>query len=51
MRGDPLRLMKTRCHSVEEFQDREEGVGELFSRRNGDGIKGFQRGTRKSENI
>ena len=37
-------LMKARCPSVGECQDREVGVGGLVSRGRGDGIGGFSEG-------
>jgi hypothetical protein len=37
MRGEALSLVKARCPSVEERQDREVGVGGLVSR---DGMQG-----------
>jgi hypothetical protein len=39
-----LDLMKARCPSVGECQDREAGVGGLVNRGRGDGILGFSEG-------
>jgi hypothetical protein len=38
---------KAQCHSVEEFQDREVGVGGLVNRGKGDGIGGLPRGNQE----
>jgi hypothetical protein len=43
MRGEALGLVKDRCPSVGESQDREVGVGGLV-KGGGNGIGGFQRG-------
>ena len=47
MRGEALGLVKARCPSIGECQDREAGVGGLMSRRRGDGIGGFGRGNQE----
>jgi hypothetical protein len=44
MRGEVLGLMKARCPSVGECQDREAGVDGLVSRRNGNCMGCFWRG-------
>jgi hypothetical protein len=43
MGGEALGLVKARCPSVEECQDREERVSGLVSRGRVDGIGGFRR--------
>ena len=51
MRGESLGLVKARCPSVGECQDREAGVGGLVNRgrRNVIGVFGWE--TRKGDNI
>ena len=44
MRGEALGVVKARCPSVGECQDREAGVGGLVSRGRAEGIGGFWRG-------
>jgi hypothetical protein len=40
MRGEALGLVKARCPSIGESQDRGMGVGGLVSKGRGDGIEG-----------
>jgi hypothetical protein len=47
----PLVLWKAQCPSVGEYQDRDVGVGGLVNRGRGDGVRGFQRETRRGGNI
>jgi hypothetical protein len=44
MRGEALGLVKARCPSVAECQDKEVGVGGLVSRGREDGIGGVSEG-------
>jgi hypothetical protein len=49
MRGEALGLVKARCLSVGECQDREVGMYGLLSRGRGDGIGGFRGEMRKGD--
>jgi hypothetical protein len=51
MRGEILGLVKARCPSVEECQDREFEVGELVSRGRGDGMGSVNVEMRKGDKI
>ena len=47
MRGEALGPVKALCPSVGECQGQEAGVGELVSRRRGEGIEGFRKGNQE----
>ena len=51
MGGEALCPVKALCPSVGECQGQKAGVGGLVSRERGEGIGGFQRGSRKGDNI
>jgi hypothetical protein len=51
MREEALGLVKAPCRSVEEPQDRGEGVGGLVSREIGDGMGVFRGEKGKGDNI
>jgi hypothetical protein len=51
MGGEALDPVKVECPNVGEFQDRGVGVGGLVSRGRRGGIGGFQKETRKGDNI
>jgi hypothetical protein len=51
MGGEALAPVKALCPSIVECQGQEVGVGGLGSRGNVEGIGGFQRETRKGDNI
>jgi hypothetical protein len=44
MRREALGIVKTRCSSVGEYQDREADVGGLVSKEREDGLGGFSKG-------
>jgi hypothetical protein len=47
MRGKALGAVKVLCPSIGECQSQEVGVGELVSRRRGEGIGDFWRGNQE----
>jgi hypothetical protein len=51
MRGEALGLMKARCPSVGECQDREAGVGWLVNKGRGNRMGGFRGEMRKGDKI
>ena len=51
MRGQAFGLVKARCPSIVEYQDREAGVGGLVNRGREDAIGGFSEVKRKGDKI